>query len=165
MLYGGEHCVECGRGSPKNKMKVSLLWGERVSEQPSLRRCRKWTLSISVIFLSPWLHHDDMPRTHPLSWLRGKPFPGNWVISSAVVDHLSAVRWHVPENSSSFNRSTFKHFINLNRARICHKGELASLLFPFTGPQQFHNTHRSHQGISFLSWEVDVCTPVDWGVC
>lgn len=150
MPSGGEHHVEGDRGSPKNGMKVSLIQGRRISEQPSLRRRLKWALFISVIFLSPWLHHDDMPKTPPLSGLEANLFLGTRLFPQQLQTTSLLCIGMCPENSSSFNRLTFKYFINLNRARICHKGELVSLLFPFTHPQQFHNTHRVIKVFIFL---------------
>lgn len=69
-----------------------------------------------------------------------------------------------PENSSSFNRLTFKCFINFNKARICPKGELVSLLFPLSPPPQLYNTPWCHRGIYFPSWEVQACAHVTSGV-
>lgn len=114
-------------------MKVSLIRGRRVSEQPS-RKTSKMSPFHFCCFLSPWLHHDDMPRTHPLSGLEAnlslgiRLFPQQLHITSELGIGMC------PENSSSFNRLALKHFNHLNRVRICHKGELASLLFPFTRP-------------------------------
>lgn len=155
--------IEVSRGGWGTK--VSLGWGGRVPEQPSLRRwCLKRVLfKARIFFLLSWRDLDYLPMNHPLTERQTFSHEPFYFLSNSR-PRLGCRLACAPRIPVPSNGLTFKCFVNFNKARISPQSELVSLLFPLSPPPQLYNTNWCHPDVCCPGWEGQAHAHVTSGV-
>ena len=150
--WRGQKCEADDCGFWQKGTKVSLIRGERISGQASLRRWYpKWVLSNDqMLLLSSKMNSDYLPMKHPLINTEANVFLWTIFFFSTILDCFSAAGWNMPRQFQFFQQITFQMFHQPQQNKgLPHRW--ASFFFPFPPPPRLYNTNWCHQGTYFPS--------------